>query len=100
MAKERRHVVPNADGGWDVKKPGADRASSHHDRQADAERRAKADATTKGGGEVIIHRPERVDPGLRHGVPWKRPEPSDKYAPLDLHRRTRRSDEMIRWSGV
>jgi hypothetical protein len=57
MAKERRHVVPNADGGWDVKKPGADRASSHHDRQADAERRAKADVATKGGGEVIIHRP-------------------------------------------
>ena len=25
----RRHVVPNPGGGWDVKKPGADRASAH-----------------------------------------------------------------------
>src|SRR5207249_4463747 len=34
MGKERRHVVPNPEGGWDVKKPDADRASSHHDTQA------------------------------------------------------------------
>lgn len=25
------HVVPNPEGGWDVKRGGADRASSHHD---------------------------------------------------------------------
>ena len=25
------HVVPNRQGGWDVKRGGADRASSHHD---------------------------------------------------------------------
>lgn len=50
-----RHVVPNADGGWDVKAPGAGRASSHHDTQADAERRAKEIVRNQGGGEVRIH---------------------------------------------
>ena len=50
-----RHVVPNPDGGWDVKAPRADRASTHHDTQADAERRAKEIVRNQGGGEVRIH---------------------------------------------
>ena len=27
------HVVPNSDGGWDVKRGGGERATSHHDRK-------------------------------------------------------------------
>ncbi len=30
------HVVPNPDGGWDVKRGGGQRASSHHDTKRDA----------------------------------------------------------------
>lgn len=30
------HVVPNADGGWDAKKDGATRSSSHFDKKQDA----------------------------------------------------------------
>ena len=30
------HVVPNADGGWDVKKDGATRSSGHFDKKQDA----------------------------------------------------------------
>jgi len=52
---EERHVVPNPEGGWDVVKPGAERASSHHDRQGDAERRAKEILGNAGGGEAVIH---------------------------------------------
>lgn len=52
---ERRHVVPNPGGGWDVKKPHADRASSHHDTQAEAESRAKEILENVGGGEAVIH---------------------------------------------
>jgi hypothetical protein len=37
MGTERRHVMPNPDGGWDVKKPDADRARSYHPTQSDAE---------------------------------------------------------------
>jgi len=50
-----RHVVPNPDGGWDVKKPGAERASSHEDTQADAIDRAREIVHNAGGGEVVIH---------------------------------------------
>ena len=50
-----RHVVPNSDGGWDVKAANARRASSHHHTQADAERRAKEIVGNLGGGEVRIH---------------------------------------------
>lgn len=57
MASSNRHVVPNPDGGWDVKAPGAKRASSHHPTQLDAERRAKEIVGNEGGGEVVIHRP-------------------------------------------
>jgi predicted RNase H-like HicB family nuclease len=58
MASERRHVVPNADGGWDVKAPRASRASSHHETQAQAEARAKEILGNVGGGEAVIHRPD------------------------------------------
>ena len=50
-----RHVVPNPEGGWDVRKPGGSRASSHHQRQSDAERAAKRTVGNAGGGEVRIH---------------------------------------------
>lgn len=50
-----RHVTPNAAGGWDVVKPGASRASSHHDTQAEAIDRAREIVINVGGGEVTIH---------------------------------------------
>lgn len=51
-----RHVVPNEDkGGWDVKAPGAERASSHHDTQADAIGRGREIVHNAGGGELRIH---------------------------------------------
>lgn len=52
---KHRHVVPNASGGWDVKEPGARRASSHHSTQREAEGRAKEIVENRGGGEVRIH---------------------------------------------
>jgi len=53
--RNERHVVPNPKGGWDVKKPDADRASSHHDKKSDAEQRAKDILRNDGGGEAVIH---------------------------------------------
>ena len=50
-----RHVVPNSGGGWDVKAPGAQRASAHTDTQVDAIQRAKTIVHNQGGGEVRIH---------------------------------------------
>lgn len=56
MAKDnRRDVVPNPDGGWDITAPGAARRSGHERTQADAERRAKDIVRNAGGGEVVTH---------------------------------------------
>ena len=55
MPRNERHVVPNADGGWDVRAPGAGRASAHADTQAAAIARAREIVGNSGGGEVVIH---------------------------------------------
>lgn len=55
MTRNERHVVPNPNGRWDVRKPGADRASSHHQTQADAEAAAKRILANDGGGEAVVH---------------------------------------------
>jgi hypothetical protein len=55
MARNRRHVVPNPAGGWDVKKPGGIRASAHAETQSKAEKVAKKILENAGGGEATIH---------------------------------------------
>lgn len=57
-SSNRRHVVRNPDGGWDVRAPGASRASTHHDTQGQAIDRAREIVHNAGGGEVVIHRPD------------------------------------------
>lgn len=52
MSGNRRTVSPNSDGGWDVNKPGASRASSHHDTQADAQAAGRRYLRNEGGGEL------------------------------------------------
>lgn len=78
MSSERRHVVPNRDGGWDVKAPNAARASSHHHTQAEAETRAKEILGNVGGGEAVIHRPD----GQIRDSDTVRPAP-DPFPPRD-----------------
>lgn len=50
-----RHVVPDPNGGWNVTKPGASRASAHTDTQAQAIDRARTILGNAGGGEMSIH---------------------------------------------
>ena len=57
MPRNQRHVVPNPGGGWDVKAPGAKRASAHVDTQGAGIDRAREIVRNTGGGEVVIHRP-------------------------------------------
>jgi hypothetical protein len=54
VSKKQRHVVRDGDE-WVVKKPGAERASSRHDTQRDADRRAAEILQNLGGGERITH---------------------------------------------
>lgn len=56
--KNRRHVVPNPSGGWDVVAPGSKRASAHMDTQKAAQSRAGDIVRRAGGGEVVTHRPD------------------------------------------
>ena len=55
MPRSNRHVVPNPDGGWDVVKPDAERASSHHATQQQAIERGREIVNNLGGGELRIH---------------------------------------------
>lgn len=51
----RRNVTPNGDGRWAVHRPGADRASSLHDTQRQAQDRARDALRSTGGGELTTH---------------------------------------------
>lgn len=55
MGEHDRHVVPNPNGGWDVKAPGASRTSAHTDTQAAAIARAREIIHKAGGGELLTH---------------------------------------------
>ncbi|MFA5603129.1 MAG: DUF2188 domain-containing protein [Bacilli bacterium] len=48
------HVVPNADGGWDVKKDGATRSSGHFDKKQDAVDAGRKISQNQ-GTEFVIH---------------------------------------------
>jgi len=56
MAKNgTHHVVPNPDGGWDVKRGGAQKASHHTDTKAEAERIAR-EISRNQETELVIHK--------------------------------------------
>ena len=48
------HVVPNANGGWDIKQGGGQRSSGHFDKKQDAVNRARAISKNK-SSELFIH---------------------------------------------
>jgi hypothetical protein len=50
----KKRMVETHEKGWEVRAPGAARASSVHERQADAIARAKEIVRGLGGGEVLI----------------------------------------------
>jgi hypothetical protein len=54
MAKNTRHVVPSASGGWSVRKQGAARASKNFDHQAEAIEYGKEHAR-KDKSDVFVH---------------------------------------------
>ena len=55
MPRNERHVVPDSEGGWNVRAPNADRSSGHFDTQQQAIDRAREIVRNSGGGEVVIH---------------------------------------------
>lgn len=70
-----RHVVPNPDGGWDVKREGASRASRHFETQAEAIAAARETARRE-KGELSVH-------GTNGRIRDKRSYGNDPFPPKD-----------------
>jgi hypothetical protein len=61
------HVVPNPKGGWDLKRGGGDRASSHHETKREAVDAGRRVSRTQ-GTELRIHNKDgRIAGGDSHG---------------------------------
>ena len=54
MGKKQHHIVPNPNGGWDVKKAGSERASVHTATKVEAETRARIISRNQ-SAELVIH---------------------------------------------
>ena len=54
MKRKEHHIVPNKNGGWDVKRENAERASAHADTKAEAEKIGRAISQNQ-QTEFIIH---------------------------------------------
>jgi len=64
---DSHHVVPNPDGGWDIKRGGASRASGHHDKKQDAINQAR-EISRRQGTELRIHNKDgRIGSSDSHG---------------------------------
>ena len=65
---DTHHVVPSPQGGWDVKRGGADRASSHHDTKRDAVTHAR-EISRNQRTELRIHNKDgRIAESDSHGT--------------------------------
>lgn len=67
MARDEHHVVPNPDGGWDVKRSGADRASRHFDTKQEAVERGRQISQNQGTEFVIHNQNGRISNSDSHG---------------------------------
>lgn len=54
MARKTHHVVPNQEGGWDIKKGGGHHSSGHYDRKQDAVDRAR-EISQNQSSELVVH---------------------------------------------
>lgn len=61
------HVVPNSKGGWDVKRGGADRASSHHDTKREAIDRGRTVSRNQGTEFRVHNKDGRIASSDSHG---------------------------------
>jgi hypothetical protein len=52
--RQEHHVVPNPDGGWDVRRNNSERASIHRERKEDAVRDGR-EISRNQGTEFVIH---------------------------------------------
>ncbi|MDD5773213.1 MAG: DUF2188 domain-containing protein [bacterium] len=67
MSRKSHHVVHNPNGGWDVKKGGADRASGHFDTKAEAVKQGR-EVSQNQKTEFVIHNSDgKISQSDSHG---------------------------------
>ena len=54
MSNKSTHVVPNAEGGWDIKQSGGQRSSGHFDTKQEAVQRARTISQHQ-NTELVVH---------------------------------------------
>ena len=67
MRRKEHHVVPSPDGGWDVKRDGAQRASVHTETKKEAIDRGRTISQNQGTEFVIHNRDGRISNSDSHG---------------------------------
>ncbi|WP_333798498.1 DUF2188 domain-containing protein [Trichlorobacter lovleyi] len=67
MGRDEHHVVPNADGGWDVKRNGADRSSGHFDTKQEAVDSGRRISQNQGTEFVIHNKDGKISQSDSHG---------------------------------
>jgi len=79
MPRKTHHVVHNPEGGWNVKKGGAARASKHFDRKQDAVD-AGRETSINQGTEFLIHGKDgRIQRSDSHGSDPNPPKDRDTH---------------------
>lgn len=67
MPRDEHHVIPNSNGGWDVKRNGAQRASVHTDTKREALKLGR-EMSRNQGTELVIHGKDmRIQNSDSHG---------------------------------
>lgn len=80
MPRKTHHVVPNPDGGWDVRKGGSSRSSGHYDTKKDAVD-AGRDISRNQGSEFLIHGKDgKIQTSDSHGNDPNPPRDRDTHS--------------------
>lgn len=67
MGRDEHHIVPNPDGGWDVKRNGADRASGHFETKQEAVDRGRQISRNQETELIIHNRDGQISQSDSHG---------------------------------
>jgi hypothetical protein len=67
MSRNEHHVVPNPNGGWDVKRNGAERASVHTNTKQEAMDRGRVISRNQDTEFIVHNKDGRISGSDSHG---------------------------------
>lgn len=67
MGRQTHHVVPNSEGGWNVRRGGSEKSSGHFDTKQEAVDRGREISRNQGTELVIHNRDGRISQSDSHG---------------------------------